>query len=151
MSRLLRSRDWQRVRAPSCRTGLRPPLPQRTREQPLRSSRLTPRRIDDGHAELDAAPGESGQATAFVSHAWSYPFDWLISALEEAGLPNHRGDAAEKLRLGRPVLRHLIKARTLVAKSLAASNATILPAGSVLDASRAQEQEQPEEPSAAAG
>ena len=39
------------------------------------------------YAELDAAPGESGQATAFVSHAWSYPFDWLISALEEAGLP----------------------------------------------------------------
>ena len=35
-------------------------------------------------AELDAAPGESGPATAFVSHAWLYPFEWLVSALEAA-------------------------------------------------------------------
>ena len=38
-------------------------------------------------AELDAAPGESGPATAFVSHAWLYPFEWLVSALEAANLP----------------------------------------------------------------
>ena len=39
------------------------------------------------YAELDAAPGESGPATAFVSHAWLYPFEWLVSALEAADLP----------------------------------------------------------------
>ena len=39
------------------------------------------------YAELDAAPGESGPATAFVSHAWLYPFEWVVSALEAADLP----------------------------------------------------------------
>ena len=39
------------------------------------------------YAELDAAPGESGLAMAFVSHAWLYPFEWLVSALEAANLP----------------------------------------------------------------
>jgi len=34
-----------------------------------------------------AEAGEMGTAQAFVSHAWLYPFELLVSALEEAALP----------------------------------------------------------------
>ena len=34
-----------------------------------------------------ADAGEMGTAQAFVSHAWLYPFELLVSALEEAAMP----------------------------------------------------------------
>ena len=34
-----------------------------------------------------AEAGEMGTAQAFVSHAWRYPFELLVSALEEAAMP----------------------------------------------------------------
>ena len=34
-----------------------------------------------------AEAGEMGTAQAFVSHAWLYPFELLVSALEEAAMP----------------------------------------------------------------
>ena len=40
------------------------------------------------HVDLDPSmASEVGPATAFLSHAWSYEFEWLVSAVESAGLP----------------------------------------------------------------